>query len=411
MSKLYNIFRELSFIRGSLLTLVITWVLMRFGVSIAVPYWSPYLRELGASPFIIGLILSISNIALFISRIPGSYLADIYGRRRIIVVFTFLVAFTQLLYVYAPDWRYILLAVVLEGIFLIYQPALSAMVADLIPEDRRGIGFAVINVLPSISAIFSPLIGAYIVSIYGLETGMRYVFLLITILYLVSAFLRYLFLEETLKNINSGFNLNLKNLFIDSIKSMYRGLHDSPRSLKMVILILVLSSIEDPVFMYYISLYVFDVGGLSEYEWGLLISLFIGLSILLAYPSGWFVDRFGRKNALVNAYLIAIPAFIMFLMAEIPYMLWLSLILLAIGTSLANPAINAFIVDYTPMEYRGRIYGLIGNLNLVSIVASSPLSGYLYELNPRYPFIMVLLLNILIMFVLFRYLDDSVGVN
>ena len=398
---------EFSFIRGSLLILVITWVLMQFGGAMLFPYWSPFLRELGASPFLIGLILSISNIALFISRIPGSYLADFYGRKRLITTFTFAVGFVQLIYVFALDWRFILIGSILESLFLIYQPALWAMVADLIPEDRRGVGFAVVNVLPSIIAVFSPAIGAYIVSTYGLNIGMRYIFLILFIMYIISAFLRYFFLVETLEEAREQVDINLKGVFVDSIRAMYEMWVEAPRNLKIVILILMLSAIEDPIFLNYASLYVFDVVGLSEYEWGVLISMYMGLMIVMAYPSGKIVDRYGRRFSLMMGYTLIIPGILLILAPEIPFSIWIGMAILSFPSSLFNPAFNAIITDLTPKKFRGRVFGMIGNLNLISVVASSPLAGYLYELDPKFPFMLILFLNLFILVLVVKFIKET----
>jgi len=361
------------------------------------PYWSPFLRELGASPFIIGLIFSVSNIALFISRIPGAYLADVYGRKRVITIFTFTVALVQLIYVFAVDWRFVLLAATLESLFLLYQPALSAMVADLIPEDRRGVGFAMVNILPSAVAVFSPVIGAVIVSNYGLNVGMRYVFLIIFVAYIVSALLRYFFLEETLDEVEDGVDLSWRSIFVESLKAMYEVWIEAPRNLKVVILILMLSAIEDPIFVNYASLYVFDVVGLTEYEWGVLITMYMGLMILLGYPSGKIVDRYGRRFSLILGYLLAIPAILLILAPDIPFSIWMGIAILSITSSILNPAFSAIITDLTPKKFRGRVFGMIGNLNVISVAASSPIAGVLYEVDPRVPFIFILFLNLAIL--------------
>jgi len=371
------------------------------------PYWSPFLRELGASPFLIGLILSASNVALFISRIPGSYLADVYGRKRMIATFTFAVGFVQLIYVFALDWRFILIGSILESFFLLYQPALSAMVADLIPDDRRGVGFAVVNILPSIVAVFSPAIGAYIVSLYGLNLGMRYVFLILFIMYIVSAILRYFFLEETLEEARDKINVNLKGIFVDSIKAMYEMWVEAPRNLKVVIFILMLSAIEDPIFLNYASLYVFDVVGLSEYEWGILITMYMGLMIMLAYPSGKIVDKYGRRFSLILGYVLIIPGIILILSPEIPFSIWMGMAILSIPSSIFNPAFNAIIADLTPKKFRGRVFGMIGNLNIISVVASSPIAGFLYEVDPKVPFMLILILNLFILALVVKYIRET----
>jgi len=89
-SRLFNRLREdFSILQGNLLVLVISWIFFYFAGSMVYPYESLYLQALGVSPFMIGLIGSLGTTILCISRIPGAYIADRYGRRRIIVVMTY----------------------------------------------------------------------------------------------------------------------------------------------------------------------------------------------------------------------------------------------------------------------------------------------------------------------------------
>jgi MFS family permease len=70
-----------------------------------IPYESLYIRELGASPSIIGLIGSLGSVILILTRIPGGHIADNYGRRKIIVTMTFVLASSFLFYAFAPSWE------------------------------------------------------------------------------------------------------------------------------------------------------------------------------------------------------------------------------------------------------------------------------------------------------------------
>jgi len=97
--------RELSFIRGNVLIIIVTYGINRFVNAMHGPFKSLYFRELGASPLLIGLMSSVGFIILTLIRIPGAYIVDKHCRKKIMVTFTYGVAFSLLIFAFAPDWR------------------------------------------------------------------------------------------------------------------------------------------------------------------------------------------------------------------------------------------------------------------------------------------------------------------
>ena len=124
---LVRIRSEFSFIRGNLLTLIVSWLFVYFTFSLVFAFESPFIRELGAPPFIIGLMGSVGAAALSFVRVLGAYIADKYGRKQIIATMTFVIAFSYLFYIFAPDWRFVLIGMIISNFSLIYQPALQAI--------------------------------------------------------------------------------------------------------------------------------------------------------------------------------------------------------------------------------------------------------------------------------------------
>ena len=162
--------------RGNLLTLIVSWFFVYFSFSMTFSFESPFFRALGAPPTIIGLMGSIGSLMLGLVRIPGAYIADKYGRRQIIVTMTFVIAFSYLFYIFALDWKFVLVGMILSNLALIYQPAFDAILADSIPPEKRGMGYAAVNVIPNIPTIFAPVIAGYLVETYGIVPGMRLVY-------------------------------------------------------------------------------------------------------------------------------------------------------------------------------------------------------------------------------------------
>ncbi len=407
MSKLiWRIKEEFEFVKGNLLVLIVSWALFNFGFMMAFPFETPYIRELGASPFVIGLIGSLGYLVLTIVRIPGAYIADRYGRKQIIVTMTFAVAISYLFYALAPDWRFIVIGAVLVNLCLIYQPALEAITADSIPPEKRGMGFAMTGVIPSIPTIISPLIAGYIISTYDIVLGMRIVYIIIVGLSLAAAMIRLLYLRETIENPRPLKPSELKTVYKESIKSIIEAWKTIPKNLKILTVILMISSFEDPVFRQFSALYVLDVIGATDFEWGIAMTVLTLTTLLVGIPLGKVVDLLGRKTSIILAYLIFIPSTLVFIYARSFIELIIVMVIFGFGSMMIGPAFQALITDMVPKSKRGRIMGVIGSLNIIMMIPASAIAGFLYEFNPAYPFQLTIILGIFTSIVVYLFIKE-----
>ena len=392
---------EFSFMRGNLLTLIASWLFVFFTFSLVFSFESPFFRELGAPPFVIGLMGSAGAATLGLVRIPGAYMTDKYGRKQIIVTMTFLIAFSYVFYVFALDWRFVLIGMVISNLSLIYQPALDAILADSIPPEKRGMGYAATNVIPNIPTVFAPALAGYLVEIYGIVPGMRIVYTIVFFCLLAAAIIRLFFLKETLKDPQKIRLAEVKAAFRNSLQAILEAWRDMSASLKFLTLAFLVSAFEDPTFRMFTSLYVFDVIGLGKLEWGLANTASIAATLAFGFPMGKLVDKIGRKKSIVFANLIFISATVAFLMAGTLHHLIVVFFMFAIGGSLLGPAYSALLADMIPREKRGRVMGTIVTLNILATVPASALAGLLYGASPLYPFTFVVLLAIIVTLIIF----------
>jgi MFS family permease len=380
---------EFSFMHGNLLTLIVTWLFLYFAFYVVAPFESPYTRALGASPTMIGLMGSVGAAVFVLVQIPGSYIADKYGRRQIIVTMTFALSFSYIFYALAPDWRFVLVGIGVANLTSIYQPALMALEADSISPEKRGMGYAAVNVIPRIPTIFAPALAGFSVELFGLVPGMRIVYLLVFICVLVAATIRLLFLKESIVESKLIVLREMKLAFKDSLRSMIGAWKKMSSSLKFLTVALLLSAFEEPVWFTFMSLYVFDVVGVSAEEWALVNVIYVAMIIVLGFPLGKIVDKVGRKKSLAFAYFFIFTPFIVFFVLSRNFTsLLLAYFLFAIGRGLTMPAYSALQADMVPRGMRGRVMGAVGTLNVLAIIPASAIGGVLYDSNPSLPFVL-----------------------
>ncbi|WP_243666289.1 MFS transporter [Vulcanisaeta sp. JCM 16159] len=93
------------YVTGNVGVLLLTWFLYAIGNAVTLPYFSIYLKMLGANAVDIGLTYSVSMVAQLMTIIPGGYLTDTIGRRSSIIIGTWLITIMTYLMVIAPSWQ------------------------------------------------------------------------------------------------------------------------------------------------------------------------------------------------------------------------------------------------------------------------------------------------------------------
>ncbi|MCJ7722370.1 MFS transporter, partial [Candidatus Bathyarchaeota archaeon] len=386
MTVLAKLKNEFSFIRGNILINTVTIAIILVTSGIPYTYYPKYIEGLGGSPYIVGVIGFAAYATLALVQIPGGYLADKHGRRKLTVTMTFATSITYFLFAIAPNWQFFLIATVLQNLFMIYQPALQALVADSTPPEKRGMGFSIINLLHYIS-IPSPIIAGVLAVELGLIPGMQIAYLIVSVAFIVAAILRTRF-KETLKNTAKG------NPLTDAIRNVPKSITESVKALKteshsMLFLFVSFAIYHFAWFMCSLNLifYATEVANITELGWAALMVWFSVVNIVSALPCGKIVDRFGRKKPLIAAWLLFIPGLAGFVYGNI---ISLSLCLLCFGVALilANSAYPALMADFVARDKRGKIIGSTNFFFNILSALGQLFGGFMYQYwSPALPFL------------------------
>ena len=389
---------DLSYFRGNLLVLTLSWVFWTPAMVMVYTYEPDYIRALGADTFIMASIYSIATVVLCTTRIPGGFIADRFGRRWVIAIMSFGAALAYLPYAFAQSWQWILVAAILSNLTLIYQPALMAAFADSIPPEKRGKGFALSNVLPSIAAVFTPSIAGYFVLTMDIVDGMRILYLLAAGSGLIAAFLRLFFLKETLpkREANSeekdsqehwrGFKME----YLDALKFIFK------RAPLLLLLRVVFDFASYGCFPFFV---VFAKDFLGVYDnWWIIFMVSQAVYVVGAIPMGILTDKIGRRKVLILSAGIFILSTLLWVMT--PPHTWLTmfstltsyaLIQLAIAGS--GSALPAFEADLIPRLKRGNVMATLMLVYGITTAVITTIGGFMYEeFAPHFPFIIAIAL-------------------
>jgi len=386
LSILAKLKAEFSFIRGNILVNTVSLTLILVTAAIPYTYYSLYIEGLGGNPFIVGLIGFVSNIALALVQFPGGYLADIYGRRVFIYTMTFAFSITYFLFAISPNWQFFMLVSIIQSIFLIYRPALQALVSDSTPPEKRGMSFSIINLLHYVS-FPSPIIAGILLLHFGLVPAMRISYMILAGAFFIAAILRMKF-KETLQTDNKGISITAAfKKFPSSVRESINTLKSSPHSMLFVFCTFAIYNFAWFMCSSYMIFYALDILEIGEFSWAALMTWYSVVNLLAALPCGKIIDKFGRKKPLIVAWLLFIPGMIGFVYGNL-IVLVLCYLFLGVALILSNTAYPALLADIVPRESRGKIIGVTNFFFIILNALGSFFGGYMYQyVSPSLPFL------------------------
>lgn len=355
-----------------------------FGAGITSTYVSYYFVSIGGDPIRLGILTSLSTIIQCLVLFLGGRLADHYGRRRVIVTAAFYAILFPTLYALIRDWRIFFATSAIGAFGAISSPASHAIVADSIPAEKRTVGISTLQVVSSFPMIFSPLIGGWLIGIYGLQTGFRLACAFVVGTTLVSALILLLFLKETIRPRN-GEKYKVPG---DSTLSVRGALSGRPlQSLAAMLFAYGLIALANALVNNYYILYATQVIGIDAPHFGIIVSLQIFLTIVLKIPGGWASDRFGKKKIMIISIVTCTPFVVAFTFSRSFLEAAITMALLAIAGMYYAPSHEALQADLTPRQIRGRVASFWDISGAVGGALGAPLGGFLFEtISPATPF-------------------------
>ncbi|WP_339317161.1 MFS transporter [Paenibacillus sp. FSL R10-2734] len=126
--------------------------------------------------------------------------------------------------------------------------------------------------------------------------------------------------------------------------------------------------------------------GISGSTVGLLVASFSLAQLLVSPFAGRLSDRIGRKKVIVAGLIVFAFSELLFGLANVSWLLFVSRLLGGVGAALIMPAVMAYVADTTSFEERAKGMGLINAAITTGFIIGPGIGGYLAELGMRVPF-------------------------
>lgn len=358
--------------RSTLIALAFCMALIMIGFVMILPLFARRFESFGEGVEALGISAMAFALTTTIAAPFMGMLSDRFGRRPIILLSLsgLVLAFSG--YLFANTAEMLILLRGVAGIFMAgLLPAMTTIVGDLAPGDRRGQWIGIVNGGGSAGWIVGPLLGGFLYDRFGYVVPFA-----ASIAMAGGALLLALFLiPETYV---PSAHANQPRL------SWARGLRALSAWPTLSLLMFITFGVMfawafiEPQFMFY----AYDDLSWTSSQLGLVMSAY-GVAFMFGeFAFGQLSDRRGRKPVLLLGLVLFSAQFIGLVIFRQPIWIVVSFILAGLGNALYDPASSALVLDITPPDYTARVMGLkstagsLGNLlGPALVVLITPYAG------------------------------------
>ncbi|MBT2658203.1 MFS transporter [Bacillus sp. ISL-18] len=195
--------------------LLIGTVLSRGSAFMTLPFLSIYLsRTMDLSPIIIGLTVGMSPLMGTVGGFIGGHLSDRFGRKPVMLISLFAVAFVYYGFTIATGQGWFILLNAINGLSnSFFEPTSQALMADLTDKERRMKVYSLRYTAMNIGASVGPLIGAYLAT-----TSAKLSFAITGTTYLLYAIVLVYFLNKLVIQNHQGQHVKKNVSFGDAFR-------------------------------------------------------------------------------------------------------------------------------------------------------------------------------------------------
>ena len=354
-------------IRKEYITIFIIQVTEVLGFSLILPFLPFFAEDLGASPFVVGLILASFSLFQFISAPIMGRLSDFYGRKPLLILSQLSTFISFLILGFANSLWMIFLSRIVDGLLGSNFTIAQAYLTDLSSKEDRSKVFGLSGAAFGFGFLIGPAIGGSLSRFgYSLPAFLAAGVSLITII------TTFIFLPETVKkkeNVKFDFKIfntaDFKKYFSNSKISLELG-----------------------QFFAYILTHALWVSSFALYARRQLHLEASDIGYMLAYVGfisvilrgvllGRIIDFFGERNLKIGGSVFMIIGLVLSVFINQWWMFLVVMTFFAIGSGLLRPIIMADISRSVSFEEQGAIIGFTNSLGSLSRIFGPLIGGFM----------------------------------
>jgi MFS family permease len=323
----------------------------------------------------VGLLFGLMSVANTVGSMIGGALSDRLGRKGMIIFGLFVSGLSSLAMGTVGSFELFFAVVVFVGLVAsVGFPAHQAMVADLLPEEKRAGGFGVFRVVANMSWVLGPVIG-------GLMAVRSYMPLFISdaVASTITAGIVLVAIRETMPAPQDG---ERKETMAQTFGGYWAVLKDS--TFVLFVGACILMTIVYMQLYTTLGVYLRDTHGFTEQAYGYLMSMNASAVVLLQIPIARRIERYRPMFMMALGTLLYAVGFSMYgvFATYIPFMV--AMFIITVGEMVVMPTAQALVARIAPEDKRGRYMAVFGFSWVIPQAVGTLLAGLVMDnADPR----------------------------
>jgi len=357
---------------------VVTHFIDGIGGTILMPFFALYVtKRFDVGMTQAGIILATNSVAGMIGSTIGGALADRFGRRGIILFGLIVSAFSGLTLGFVNEFYFFYGLSAFVGLLgSTAFPAHQAMVADILPPEKRSEGFGILRVAANFAWIVGPIVGGFLASYNYL-----YLFLSDAVISVITAVIVFRLLPETKPQLKE------KAAHEESLWHTLRGysvtLMDQPYLAFIsasILMILVYQQMYSSL-----SVYLRDVHQVDPQYYGMIMSASAVTVVLFQFWVTRVIKDYPPFLMMAAATFFYMIGFTMYgFVATVPLFM-LAMVIITAGEMIGMPTSNVLAAAFAPEEMRARYMAVFGLTWIVPSMIGPWAAGLVFDnYNPNY---------------------------
>ena len=359
------------------------WVLVsaafidRLGGAMLFPFLTLYLTrrfEIGMTQ--VGVIFGLYAISSVFGSMAGGAMTDRFGRKGMLIFGLVMSASSSVLLGLLNRIELIYPIIILVGALAESGgPAQQALVADLLPEEKRAEGYGIFRIVFNLAVAIGPVIG-------GVLASRSYL-----LLFLSDAFTSLITAGLVLFTLRETWSPQEASASEQSVAQTFAGYGQVLRDTAFVWYMLASILISAVYIQMNTSLPVFlrDNHAVGERGFGYILSLNASMVVLFQFSITRWVTRYRPLMVMAAGALVYAIGFVMYGFVASYSMFLFAMAIITIGEMMVSPVGQAIVMRLSPADMRGRYMAVYGFVFVLPAAFAPLLAGLVLDnLNPNW---------------------------
>ena len=313
-----------------------------------------FAASFGVSLFFVSLVSATMAVARLVASPTTGFLTDRWGRRPLVIAGCSLRAASAILEFFITSYEQFLILEFIGGIGIsVWNTGASIIIADLSPREFRGRAVALRNMSMRLGMVVGPLCGAVLASVFDLRA--IFIFngasklMVVAILLALIRETRPEAAPEGGRPADSAATEERLDLSVFLTRAF----------LAVVFATLTISMMGGGgAFGALFPLHAKESAGLSTADIGQMITLAGIVALLISFPNGMLMDRYGRKKSLIPGLLLFAGSALLMAQFTDYLTVLITVLVFGLGEGICMGTSQVLAMDLAPESRRGAFMGM-----------------------------------------------------